>query len=1351
MAINVDTKNLSGDILPTVYISEVAIRSAKLSKLPPQGVASGNLKGVPRGLPTTKGTPQISSPAIGALDPGKPAVKKTARTLREKSNTISGLSVTLSLSIKDVVEKDQISTWLFNSEFTRFLNIKIIQSTNPTLTKVLSKGKFKLLKEKRFKKQYKEKILSVQKDNLKKTKNKTADFDLKDFSSVVTETGERIYEIPYETEFTIRTDKPKHVAYFAFVYLDVRQMARFYGMDSVGINSRFIKGITSAEKVINRGDVNTKSFVFYLADTNQIWAGPKHRVKGVWMTGKRGAPLAKILRKEKVANKKINDYREVNDLQKSDLILKAALRQVQKLQKTQLNRDRVSYDASDSYISTGIVSPKPSGEVNLLFHTDVRKLVRTQSAFGNIFDLTSNRRAKEEIYLLSNIKTLKILRRRVKNVSSINRLGTVSYSNIFDASREVEQTIVFSSDEDGALKKRQNDKGGIREIGNVAFSSGVRTFTVTDNSISDITDGTYQYGVYIEVEDGTVKFLNKQLSKLVSAADRLRLYYIDSLNPRYLKKDGRFKDTFYKKYRNLARSSGQIVPWVRAIAAFIDVYSSITKLKQSPKKLAKKLNSMTNAETGNSAGIAALMALIDEVINKLEATLGSKKFPKQSSFLSSRRPGSQQFKVSVMTIDRYFNDLHDSDTVKNIGLDFVGKEGVEDVGVKAILTDDFFNRVREENSIYWKDSDISTVGNKLSLEFGDTPQVPRDKRELFNLAETEMTYLTPSTIRGGNYAVDRLNSGKSVWDAGKYSAMASTLVATKSGNFINKKQRVNPTLKATERGTKDTADNNLRSEVQNDSVASVMAQMGVVIVDQKEIAKPKAPQASVPVSVAPPGGAPPTSLANAFSKGSSLDFTVNTKPIEESSLQGLTDCDGNPIPSNMVFDDNDPAVAVTDEEADSEEERIARRKAIDSRRVQSESMKALGNVFVNRASARGTLNKLRSQGKSSRRRFREKSPNAGNYEIGGINNLVDNIRKSPLKKKDFEKIPNQIRSLMFSDSEQTKNNFLGMEQDPMTSPETSQMMRYNFDTFGKIEAFIGFVKDSEGNNIINKPKFVPLKKKILQRAKSGVVLCRIQNYENKQLKIGQNSSLNMKIYDNCFLMSTKQLSLLLVKKKKIETKMRITRRKEEIEAAKRAKALAAAMHPSNKQEIKNKALIKDDVEIVLVEEIKKGGQTVAEFSIDAATAPGVLKGKEEKKRRVKKITKAGDSVTVEVEADIVEADIENLIDSIADEDLVDTVRGDFSGSDSSKEGGSSETLAGLFSNKKKEEEKEEEQEKDTLSLADIAGQSVEQQILQDLDQAMLIDPVGDYSESVEVEEESSPPFPAGLSIMMGGR
>ena len=137
-----------------------------------------------------------------------------------------------------------------------------------------------------------------------------------------------------------------------------------------------------------------------------------------------------------------------------------------------------------------------------------------------------------------------------------------------------------------------------------------------------------------------------------------------------------------------------------------------------------------------------------------------------------------------------------------------------------------------------------------------------------------------------------------------------------------------------------------------------------------------------------------------------------------------------------------------------------------------------------------------------------------------------------------------------------------------------------------------------------------------------------------------------------------------------------------------------------------------------------------------------LSFKEKKKKRVRKISKGDGSVTIEVEADIVEADIENLVDSISNPDLVDTVRGDFSDSGSSKEDDQQNTLGNLFSSNK-EEEKEEE--KDTLTLGDIAGPSVEEQILQDLDKSELLPSIGDYSESIVVEEEEvEEPFSFGF-------
>ena len=124
---------------------------------------------------------------------------------------------------------------------------------------------------------------------------------------------------------------------------------------------------------------------------------------------------------------------------------------------------------------------------------------------------------------------------------------------------------------------------------------------------------------------------------------------------------------------------------------------------------------------------------------------------------------------------------------------------------------------------------------------------------------------------------------------------------------------------------------------------------------------------------------------------------------------------------------------------------------------------------------------------------------------------------------------------MFSRSNATKNNWLDQDQDPFKSPETSQMMKYNYSTFGRIEVFVGFEKDKDGNNIILKPKYRLLNKKIISRSKGDMILCRVENYENKDFGIGDNS-LNMRIFDNCFIMSPSQAIQMMNKVRSISKK-----------------------------------------------------------------------------------------------------------------------------------------------------------------------------------------------------------------------
>lgn len=1068
---NIDTKQIAGNILPTVYISNVSLREGGASR--------------------------------------DSSAQKDKRRREQKNFSGRSLTVDLMMNIKEVIKPEQTNSWLFNSDFTKFLKIKVVQSMDMELTKELAKGNFAAIRKRKYRRMYAEKSLPVLKGDLNRTTGQTLESDLKGYSSVVINSNNRVYNIPYETNFIIPRLNPKHLSYFVFVYIDMEGLTRQYGLafrESFK-KGKYIKGITRSERVILDREVNTTSYIFYVEKTGKIWTGAKHKnQKGHWMTGRRGVRTSSKLMRREVINLKINDYREKDNFKRKNVAIKTALKKFQKLQQKQLNRDQPPPLFTESYISRGIISPKPNGQVDLLFHVDIEKLVHSQSAFGSILDEMQNQRSKRDIYLLSNIKGIKILRRRVSKSLSVNRLGTPVRSGMFDSAKDIIETIVYSADDrrKNSLKRENMTDGAIREVSSISFSQGVRTFTITDKNITEATDGFYQYGVSIDVEDGTIKFLNKQLRKLTNIQRIMQNYYNDAVNPRYLTKEGTFNITLTKKYKRMAKRKKTLVPWIKAIAAYLDVITSLTTLRIDPKELSRKIYSMVNSKTGSASGISAFIEMIDELIRIIETTLGNKKTPDMSSpslpaFRSSPSPspaggvgGSRSktkggFKVSVMTIDRWFKDLHDSNILRNVGVNVLGSKGRQSIGIKAITVEDFFQRIGEENAMYWNNSDLSATATEIASS--RTPNTTSNANlDLFNLTKNELSFLSPAEINGGNYVIDRLGQGRDAWDSDKFNAMASNLAAVQSGYYNNVGVVGNSTDKASRRNTRDSKKNNVRNKTHNDSVSSVLAQLGVTILDS----------------------------------------------LEEESLVTIENAGISDLPVNEVFNSNNKVTSVSDAEADTQDATIARRRQRRVEKIYRENTKAVGNIFVNMVASSGEINKDRKVKKSPT------TPVLGadikSYDLKSVNNMIDTVTTAK-GATTVSEIPNQIKSLMFSNTPATPTDFLNAPVDMLKNPETAQMMRVNFDTLSRVEVFVGFEQDSSGDNIIDKPKYELLEPKHIEFANSRVLLCKIKRYENKSLNIGQNKGLDLQIYDNCFLMSTSELDLLLTKKRQLSSRV----------------------------------------------------------------------------------------------------------------------------------------------------------------------------------------------------------------------
>ena len=1094
MADNVNTSSLAGSILPKVYITEIAIRD------------NDNPGGITK--------------------------------------------VDLRLSIKDVIEKDSSNTWFYNSDFTKYLKIVVIQSNNSTATNLLNDDKplgrgsgdetfFELYLAGKINSPEDTSSISRIDIPVESAVGDGGTFDIRKFSSITTTTGEKVYEIKYFTTFDL--PQKDHLNYWAFVQADLQQMASDYGLSLKNLTA--MTSDIVEERAITEGETVKFADLYYLEGTEEIWTGPTYlsqdgltyKTGSPRRAGGRGKnkiddPSSRNLRKETVPNGKLKDYRQVSQTQLALPDLKPALREFQKSTKKLLNRDQLHFDSEESYVSTAYLSPTRGGDVNMLFQVDLRKLVRQQSAFGSLFEIpnpTPNMlKAREEIYRLSRIKNLKILRRRISKVKSINKLGTKVESFLFDASRNIEETLIYSADVDGTLEKKENNDFALKEVPNLRMSENTRAFTVSDNQMGEITDGFYQYGVEIEAEDGSVIFLNNQLDRLIEAQKGLQLYYQDSLSARYLLEDGSFSEEFSFKYENLGQE-----PWEASINTFVDVYSSIvpiggastslftqaelfglrrqaesvvdrqiqsetgtvteeqrqsrirsffstilsslvpgrTEQTKDAETLINNLLAMTNPVDGSSKGIYAFLKMINSVVDYLETTLDSKRIVKQSSINLTKSSTKNVAKVSSLGIKKFFKNVHDSNIYRDVGFDFLGKEGKQEYGTKAILFEDMFQRADEEAQIYWTSTDMKALSETLINEKtpgGDNTSI-NDDESLFNLTKTRLAYLTPANIFANPLSFGRVDAGSKLWDTTYYNSIAAKIVAIQgNGSPVFSPSSTFP------EGFQDSRDRALEN---------VLSQLGVIIVDEQE----------QPAMLGTPNSAFTTPVSNIFGNNDPVNQIIKTSTFNE---------------------------AKTDN-AETEE----RKKTAVKNRI-LENKFAIGNILVNDLTATRAFGFSDSASKKSN--FKPSKPNSlQQYNLLNSNNVIDSLRNSPLDSVTIDQVPNQTRSLLFSSTTAVKNDWTKLEQDPLKSPETAQMMRFNYETIAKISVFAGFEKDKDGNNIIMKPRFEMLTDEIVEAATERVLLCKMELYRNDVLNIGAYSESQMPIYDAVFLLTPNQTLL----------------------------------------------------------------------------------------------------------------------------------------------------------------------------------------------------------------------------------
>ena len=1011
-----------------------------------------------------------------------PSVLIKSITLKDSGS--DSLFVNADFSLVDLVESGEIN-WINNSDFTKYLRIKA----------TLKYYDGNVESEEDVREQIKE--ISVKKE----------DIDLRDSARTVLATGEELYQISYQASFEVEYSKEEieGMVLFALVEMDVEQLGEDYDFDPSFLPTDRELGDLYAgnevdERIFTAGKVNTTSYTFYLKDTNEVWAGPyidkgqleePRRTTGEFVTNPLASPggIPIDLRRVQVPNLKIKDLTQINILESGQEDIKPALEEPQKIIQKRKNRDQLRVDLQQPYASHCYISQGREGYVSLLFQIDLRKLVRNQSALGSIFETNLPETSKEEIYNLSTIKNLQILRRRVGAVQSIDKLGTKKRSFLFDSSRNIVENLITSSDnKDGKLEQKSKEgEAFLKEVENVSFSQDTRTFTATDYEIEKITDGYYQYGVSVEIIDGVIPFLNERLNLLLEAKKGFDSYYDDAMTPKFLLKDGNFNSLLPSKYQDPARPENQAL-WENAVQTYLDVYTDLSKDdylgQESRDDLETILKALVSPESANEESLYGFEKIYSNLINHLEKGIGDKVPRNQTNTGSAKKQAGGKFKIGTLSTERFFEDIYDSNTPNNFGYDILGIESQQEEGIKTITSGDILSRATRENNIYWdvdNAESLAEISQDVQNIYSGSSFTNEQKEALFDLQQNELAYMTPANMYAGSFSIGRFRQNNQIWQNQKYNTFAATSISLSSDKSFSPYSF-------------DTADAepdfNARARAQEKAMNNIFGKLGIIVVDNDN----------------------PNIKQDFFT-------LVDTQSGETDDNDENGDYT---IPAGNVFGRTDPVAAVSTSESDTDSEIEETRKQQELRVRNRENKIALCNLFANNLSVTDALSDSLSASKKSNF-LRATTISIKEYDVDFSNNVVNRLLSPPpvaitgFGVESISQIPNQIRSLLFSKSRFVRNKWDSLG-DPFKTAETVQMMRYNYATMVKVEVLQGYQKDKNGNNLILKPIFSPLTREILDNSSDGVLICKMTMYQNNTLGIIPNAAENMKIYDQTFIL-----------------------------------------------------------------------------------------------------------------------------------------------------------------------------------------------------------------------------------------
>ena len=695
-----------------------------------------------------------------------------------------GLIAKIELSLTDVKRSGRFQ-WVTDERLHKYLRIRVIESRDPELTKMLADGGLTSQKLKQAKRKYnfREKILSLKSDK-----------DIESVQRYRQRRGVFVYMFPYEAEFFVPNSDPTHLAYFCSCLMDTTELTRDFGSKLKNKRFREVQGHISGDLIISSGRPVSSASVYRLPN-GDIHPGAVHfhetKNGGRYMAGPSHTTRPHpVLERVPVPNFKVQDKRVLKMLESLEFNLKNDEEVFEKIRKNQSHKiaDHPRFSKKSNLVSSAFVSRDPDGKSNILFSVDTHRILKEKGQFGKILS-SENAETFAAASRFSRISSFKVFRRRVRR----NRLGSNPRSGFRRYDKETkDELIAYSFDTAGGrlrrkVYKRDRDGDNEREV-RIGFvkevdllnANSLRTFSCSDFNMSKVTDGIYQYVLEVEMEDGTLEFVLDILRRMKRNKRALLRYNAEAQAPenydlvsdRFTK---RFVELNSKRYPqldvdevnntpNLQRQKenprdATKSPWNQSIVMLLEAISALTNISGDDVGfLASTLHALINPKTGSPQGISDFLDAYEKIENKVRRLVGPRGIGDTEFDVNIKSSiHKDRFKKSTIKIRKKFNQVFNSDTQKGIGYDFLGGQKTNRGGMREITLDFYQNRIDDENSKYF------------------SGQIRGSRVPILDLRTTQYSYLSPAMIRYGVKKLKMLNSGKALWNKKRYNEATSVI------------------------------------------------------------------------------------------------------------------------------------------------------------------------------------------------------------------------------------------------------------------------------------------------------------------------------------------------------------------------------------------------------------------------------------------------------------------------------------------------------------------------------------------------------------------------------------------------